>query len=554
VKIFSKIGETGGNLMRRELLKGTLLISLFLISAFLPMYNALVSAQYPTIKIGVLLDVGVTEGLALQGAIKVADWWFNGPGGGIVIKGVRYNIQFITANEHAAEGRPDLAAQEAEKLITEYGVDFLVGTSLSECGRAVEEVCADYQKIFIHPGCVDDDLIDCGTGTCGHCVRCDYNRYKYIFRLAVNSTTIGLAAFTYLRYLIETKLVKMYGSPVKTAVLFEDLDWTEAPYNYIVYGGALGPNAQIVYHARTPFTCTDFSSYLNGIKASGAHLVVVLYYLPNSITLVRQFYEYPGHIPALMAGVIVPAQVQEFWDQTLGECEYVITLNSAGGRTPIVTEPVPITTIEFYDKFVELNGYTPAWNAYTFFNIIHVLKQVLEVAGIDPPFDAAKSSALIPYIEKYEGLGILGKYKFTGPHPMDPSQYPYLNINPTMKGTLHDTFMNEIGPTWTQGYARPFVLQWIGRNRIVVEPIDQSYSRKTRIPPWMYELADVDIDFNGIVDIFDIVQLAIAFGSVPGDSNWNIEADVNCDGLIDIFDIVQIALKFGSQAPQWPLP
>jgi len=70
----------------------------------------------------------------------------------------------------------------------------------------------------------------------------------------------------------------------------------------------------------------------------------------------------------------------------------------------------------------------------------------------------------------------------------------------------------------------------------------------------MYELADVDIDFNGMVDIFDIVQLALAFGSKPGDPNWNLEADINLDGTIDIFDIVQIALKFGSQAPQWPLP
>ncbi|MBS7281583.1 MAG: ABC transporter substrate-binding protein, partial [Candidatus Freyarchaeota archaeon] len=488
----------------KKLLLSAILVAI-LTSSFIG--HLLVGAQNPVIKVGVLLDVAVTEGLALQGAINVADWWVNGPGGGIVIGGVRYDLQFITANEHAAEGRPDLAAQEAERLITESGVDFLVGTSLSECGRAVEEVCADYQKIFIHPGCVDDDLIDCGTGTCGHCVRCDYNRYKYIFRLATNSTIVGLGTFGYLQYLIESKLVRIYGSPVKTAVLFEDLDWTEVPYNYIVYGGALGPHAEIVYHARTPFTCDDFSSYLDGIKASGAHLIVVLYYLPNSITLVRQFYEYPGHIPALMAGVVVPAQVQEFWDQTLGECQYLITLNSAGGRTPIITEPAPITTIEFYDKFVELNGYSPAWNAYTFFNIIYAMKQTLETAGIQPPLDAAKSSALIPYIEQYEGLGILGKSKFTGPHPMDPSQYPYLSVNPTMKGTLHDTFMNEIGPTWAQGYVRIFVLQWIDGKRMVISPIDQLYSKKTQIPTWMYELSDVDLNFDGEVNILDIITI-----------------------------------------------
>jgi len=56
-------------------------------------------------------------------------------------------------------------------------------------------------------------------------------------------------------------------------------------------------------------------------------------------------------------------------------------------------------------------------------------------------------------------------------------------------------------------------------------------------------------DFNndGIIDIFDIVRMALAFGSVPGMPNWDPYVDLNQDGIIDIFDLVVVALRFGER-------
>jgi len=54
-----------------------------------------------------------------------------------------------------------------------------------------------------------------------------------------------------------------------------------------------------------------------------------------------------------------------------------------------------------------------------------------------------------------------------------------------------------------------------------------------------------DVNADGIVDIFDITTVALAFSSIPGDSNWNPVADINNDQLVDIFDIVVVALHFG---------
>jgi hypothetical protein len=49
----------------------------------------------------------------------------------------------------------------------------------------------------------------------------------------------------------------------------------------------------------------------------------------------------------------------------------------------------------------------------------------------------------------------------------------------------------------------------------------------------------------GIVDIFNIATLALAFSSKLGDPNWNSNADINNDGIVDIFDIAVVALHFG---------
>ena len=55
-----------------------------------------------------------------------------------------------------------------------------------------------------------------------------------------------------------------------------------------------------------------------------------------------------------------------------------------------------------------------------------------------------------------------------------------------------------------------------------------------------------DLNNDGIVDIFDVVTVSVAFGSEPGDPNWNAIADLNNDDLVDIFDVVTVTANFGN--------
>jgi len=55
-----------------------------------------------------------------------------------------------------------------------------------------------------------------------------------------------------------------------------------------------------------------------------------------------------------------------------------------------------------------------------------------------------------------------------------------------------------------------------------------------------------DTNEDGTVDIYDVVTVAIAFGSKPGDTNWNPDADVaEPYGEIDIYDVVTVTMDFG---------
>jgi parallel beta-helix repeat protein len=82
----------------------------------------------------------------------------------------------------------------------------------------------------------------------------------------------------------------------------------------------------------------------------------------------------------------------------------------------------------------------------------------------------------------------------------------------------------------------------IGDNSYTLD--ENNEDRYPLIYPYGY-VPSPDANDDGIIDIVDIVLCAIAFGSKPGDLNWNPIVDLNKDGIVDIVDIVIIAIHFG---------
>lgn len=58
-----------------------------------------------------------------------------------------------------------------------------------------------------------------------------------------------------------------------------------------------------------------------------------------------------------------------------------------------------------------------------------------------------------------------------------------------------------------------------------------------------------DIVNDNIVDLADFDAFSVAFGSAPGDGNWNADADINGDEVVDLGDFDIFASHFGAEGP-----
>jgi hypothetical protein len=288
---------------------------------------------------------------------------------------------------------------------------------------------------------------------------------------------------------------------------------------------------QFSYGARSPPGTSNFYPYLDEAKANKTHVLVIAYTLPDAINLVSQWKA--GEYPFLLVGIDVFGQRGDYPTLTNGACEYEIFEDFSGTRTPLTPLAVP-----FWDHFVGNFSAWPLYTAWGAYNGFITLKKALETAGtLDPDI-------VIATLERQETLVLNGKAKFT---------------------STHDVYSDEFGSTWKNGYTRAFMVQWIntgnpanskpfthGFVKYVVNPVDQPFSKKTMFPPWIHQLGTWDINFDGKIDIKDVAAVSKAFGTLPGDPAWNIEAEVTCDFKIDIKDVAAVSKRFGQFVSPWP--
>jgi len=56
-----------------------------------------------------------------------------------------------------------------------------------------------------------------------------------------------------------------------------------------------------------------------------------------------------------------------------------------------------------------------------------------------------------------------------------------------------------------------------------------------------------DLNHDNIVNILDLIMVAVHFGTHEGEENYAKEADLNNDGVINILDLIIVAQHFGEQ-------
>ncbi len=63
--------------------------------------------------------------------------------------------------------------------------------------------------------------------------------------------------------------------------------------------------------------------------------------------------------------------------------------------------------------------------------------------------------------------------------------------------------------------------------------------------PCLFILLEGDINYDGVVNILDILIIAVAFGTEPGDPKWDPRADLDKNNIINILDVLKVAVHFG---------
>jgi len=479
------------------------------------------------VKIAVVGPQGWVQWDGLWVGAKMAQEKINlGPDGvegtaddGIVVDGVNHLIELKAVDSHAVP-EPDPSAGSAELLAAlEWGADFVVGGFRTECVAPMRETFVEYAKnkeattgyapLWFIAGASTDELIDCGASmglTCGSCVRCNYTKYKYMFRVAPMNATCSLEQLaTFLKLYTLPKMAQIYGSPVKTYIVAEDLTWNEVmgavlagrdwpgcstipklghtlPNPYTTPPdpeSVLGPDCEIVGYARTHALTPNFEPVFYNIDATGARLIIHIFSMWTGVDFIKMWRE--RETEAVCVGIHEESQMQEFWDTVDGKCEYETFLASVGTATPIV----PGLTDALWDEYKEKSGDimgdwygtpTPgSYPVYTFWGVydaLIALDETIETYGSWPIL----ASELIPLIEQTDRVCTLGEFRYT---------------------EFHDVFCNELGSTWTLGYVRPLVVQWLGGRMEVVFPSDKPYAESLRLPPWMpgveYDIAVINV-------------------------------------------------------------
>ncbi len=312
--------------------------------------------------------------------------------GGVTVNGKTYYFGLISEDTFEADTNLDISkgTAAATKIINDDHAQFIIGGFRTESVLAYQEVIMDAKELFFGTGASTDtfcELVNGGTWPDG--TVSNYARYKYFFRsMPINSTSLGGALITYLAYLKGYMTAVTGHNITKVAIIREDLDWTvpmdKALAHYLPLLG-LTNTTDIAF----PITAqaADFATYWQQIDATGAQITIPVISAQGGILMTTQYAQVQPK--CLIAGIDVMSQLDTYWNDTNGACQYEIEQQAT-----IRTNKTSLT-IPFWDAFLSKYNSEPLYTAVGSYDAMYQLKQGIEDA------QSFNSTVIVPYLEAY---------------------------------------------------------------------------------------------------------------------------------------------------------
>jgi len=316
--------------------------------------------------------------------------------GGVMLNGKKHRLklEFVDTGDLTPKTTEAEAMAKVESLITEKKVDVLVGgPNRSEYGVAAMDVVARHNIVHIaSSGCYTPMWNEVKFASAP-------KKYRKSFRMSGNIKW----------YITETKdllnsMKKKYGFKrmfilVQDALMCHDAAQT-------VRAVMEKEGWEIVGQEANSSDTTDFSENLKKCKASGANVLFLWNYSPNTSYLFTQWRNM--EIPALPVGYVEVAEDPGFWEKTQGKCAYsVITLSEAGTTLSDVTP----WCRRYFHAYKKRWGVEPrGTSSVASYEALYVLKDAVERAN------SLKPDALVPALEKTDLPVVRGQLRFDKNH------------------------------------------------------------------------------------------------------------------------------------------
>lgn len=377
------------------------------------------------ISVGVIAPASAIDGRAIiQGAELAADE-INAAGG---INGRQ--IKLHTYDDHASATNGVRAFQRA---VSQDHAVAVIGNFISEVAMSVEPWSARLKEPYIITGAATTKI--------PLRVHQNYSQYKYVFRVNLNSAFLAKVVCAYSHDLLANKL------GYKTAlVMSEDAAWTK-PLDQEYLKCLPKAGLKVLDHIRFSPDTSDFSPIYSRIKNEKPDTIITgIAHVGVKPTV--QWHQ--SQVPALLAGWSSQAGASSFWDDTNGQAEGNITGNLGASTAAITSKTIP-----FAKAYIKRFGESPAYDAYTTYDAVYVLKHAIERAN------STKADALVKSLEKTDYTGTIGQEQFYS----KDSKY------------AHDL---KYGEKYVQGVA----IQWQHGKQVVVWP-EHAATGKVMVPDFV---------------------------------------------------------------------
>ena len=194
--------------------------------------------------------------------------------GGVKVGGKSYKFEIIYYDDESNSGR---AAQLAERLIKQDGVQFMLGPYSSGLTKAMAPVTEKYQVPMVEANGASRSLFTKG--------------YKYLFAVLA-------PANLYLDVAITTAVELNGGKPVKIAMAFEQ-DAFSQDVRLGIVDAAERTGSKIIIDDKLPKELNDMAATLSKVKATKPDVLVVSGHTKGALTAIRQISEMKVDVPML---------------------------------------------------------------------------------------------------------------------------------------------------------------------------------------------------------------------------------------------------------------